>query len=78
MNEVLDAMAIFYTWDEILGNYNTLRAQCLEAINQMDLEAIHRFSQLYKFQGNNIDECKIELAHYVQRHTQFHASPMVL
>ena len=76
MDEVLDDMTMFYSWDQIMERYNTLQAQCFAANVQMDLNAVHQFSQLFKFRGDKIEECKTELAHYVEKYSCFHASTL--
>ena len=73
MNEVLNTLGMFYSWEEIMERYNEIQRQAFAAIEQMDLDAIHRFNQLYKFRGDIMEECKTELAHYLQKYPQFHA-----
>ena len=74
MNETLEGMNIEYSWDQIMICYNGLRERGLNAIELMDVDAIHQFSQLFKFQGATIEECQGELTNYVERYVQFQAS----
>ena len=68
MDEVLGNVGMFYSWEEIMERYNTLRVQSFAAIEQMDLDAIHRFNQSLKVRGDVMEECKIELARYINKY----------
>ena len=76
MNETLEGMNIEYSWDDIMICYNGLRERGLNAIELMDVDTIHQFSQLFKFRGATMEECQIELMNYVEMYVPFQASTL--